>query len=564
MVAESPAIRTIRCPDFEVDSSSEEEEDATEIAEELPGPSSPPNDFSFVSELPWDEDSEQGGRTPKIQPHVPRPNRVRIPRRSRRLQRPRTISDVTPLLQAPPPVALDIPVAVHEQQNINSQGYLAISDSFSRRLSVSSKSIRQTHTGQSTFGQTLFNATAILLGIGLLSEPLAFSYAGWTAGTILIIFYAFIASYTAKILARVIVADPRMKTYSDIGRKAFGPRSYVIISFLFCLELFGVSVVLVTLYADSLHAIFPQYPSTTYKIMGCILLIPMVFLPLSLLSYASILGVVSTILLVIVVFIDGFSKQEAPGSLLNPDATNIGVQSFQKLGIAFGLFMAGFAGHAVIPSLARDMIDPSQSDRMINWAFTIATVVYTAIGYAGYLMFGDNVSDEISRDLLQTKGYNPVLNQLVLWMLVVSPITKFALNNQPVRFLSSIYHTIHTCVRQLNATVEAVLGISMVKDNITKSNDGTFDNDKLFLKRCLTAFQRILLTIMTVIVSIAVPQFSAVMAFLGSVSAFMINIVGPVAVKVAMQRYCGVFDGAILVIGVAMAIWGTTSVVLAA
>jgi hypothetical protein len=28
-----------------------------------------------------------------------------------------------------------------------------------------------------------------------------------------------------------------------------------------------------------------------------------------------------------------------------------------------------FSGHAVIPSLARDMINPEDFDHMINWAF---------------------------------------------------------------------------------------------------------------------------------------------------------------------------------------------------
>lgn len=65
------------------------------------------------------------------------------------------------------------------------------------------------------------------------------------------------------------------------------------------------------------------------------------FLPLSLLSYTSILGILSSIILVIVIFIDGFSKKEAPGSLLDPAPTGAGVKDLNKLGIAFGLFMAG-------------------------------------------------------------------------------------------------------------------------------------------------------------------------------------------------------------------------------
>jgi hypothetical protein len=70
--------------------------------------------------------------------------------------------------------------------------------------------------GSSTFGQTvstahpslfrhqrplthifqLFNCIAILVGIGMLSEPLAFSYAGWVGGTVLLVMYAAVGCYT--------------------------------------------------------------------------------------------------------------------------------------------------------------------------------------------------------------------------------------------------------------------------------------------------------------------------------------------------------------------------------
>ena len=103
----------------------------------------------------------------------------------------------------------------------------------------------------------LFNAIAILLGIGMLSEPLAFAYAGWIGGFLLITFYGWITCYTsvnsnntkgraidhlhrAKILAHMILDDPKLRSYSDIGRKAFGTRVSPIISALFCLELFTV------------------------------------------------------------------------------------------------------------------------------------------------------------------------------------------------------------------------------------------------------------------------------------------------------------------------------------
>lgn len=95
-------------------------------------------------------------------------------------------------------------------------------------------------------------------------------------------------------MARIILDDPRLRSYSDIGLKAFGPRSTLLTGALFCLELFTVrsffrvlllflrlfldSVLLVTLYADSLHTVAPTYSANTYKIIG---LVVFVFHPMS-------------------------------------------------------------------------------------------------------------------------------------------------------------------------------------------------------------------------------------------------------------------------------------------
>ncbi|KAF8167933.1 transmembrane amino acid transporter protein-domain-containing protein [Crassisporium funariophilum] len=548
----------------------EDSVDDDEVEGITPTATRPRND-SFVGQLDWDEDydAERPGlrrEQDTASTHVER--FTHIPRHSPRtllappiLQTPR---EDTPLLHkkisfsATPPVRRNV-IESPKNDSYNLQPelglYLTPPPPVQRRLSstsaASAKGVRYNFRGKSTFGQTLFNSIAILLGIGMLSEPLAFAYSGWAVGTFLIMSYGLVACYTAKILARIILPDPRLRSYSDIGRKAFGPGATPIISLMFCLELFAVSVILVTLYGDSLHSLLPQNPSSTYKVWGLFLLIPTVFLPLSLLSYTSILGIISTILLVFVIFIDGFSKPDAPGSLWSAAETNFGVKSYNKLGIAFGLFMAGFSGHAVIPSLARDMIDPTRFDEMINWAFVVATCIYTIIGYAGYIMFGNHVSDEVSMDLLKTPGYNPALNTFCLWLLVLSPLSKFALNTQP-----------------LNATLEIVLGIDTPlssPEDLAAKPDGLSvapEGSRFGWRRVLAIIQRVFLTTLAVAVSIWVPEFSSMMAFLGSFSAFMLSIVGPVMAKVMINRQCNALDGMIIVVGIVMAVWGTSAAFL--
>lgn len=54
------------------------------------------------------------------------------------------------------------------------------------------------------------------------------------------------------------------------------------------------------------------------------------------------------------------------------------------------------------------------------------------------------------------------------------------------------------------------------------------------------------------------------MAFLGSFSAFMMCVIGPVSAKIMLGGRCSVFDGGLLTLGVCMAIWGTVAGFLSA
>jgi len=68
-----------------------------------------------------------------------------------------------------------------------------------------------------------------------------------------------------------VISDSRVSTYADIGKKAFGARSMPFVNFMFCFEIFSVGVVLVTLYADSLHAIVPAITPNAYKLLGLLM-----------------------------------------------------------------------------------------------------------------------------------------------------------------------------------------------------------------------------------------------------------------------------------------------------
>lgn len=58
--------------------------------------------------------------------------------------------------------------------------------------------------------------------------------------------------------------------------------------------------------------------------------------------------------------------------------------------------MSGFAGHAVFPSIYRDMENPKQYNQMVNVTYIITAVTYSFMAIVGYLMFGQDTLQEVS------------------------------------------------------------------------------------------------------------------------------------------------------------------------
>ncbi len=146
-------------------------------------------------------------------------------------------------------------------------------------------------SGQSTLPQTIFNSVNVLIGVGLLSLPLAMRYSGWVIGLIFFLCSAITTSYTANLLAKCLDLDSTLITFADLAFISFGSKARIATSLLFTLELLAVCVALVILFADSLDALIPGWGITEFKIMCGIILIPLCFVPLRFLSFTSAIGI---------------------------------------------------------------------------------------------------------------------------------------------------------------------------------------------------------------------------------------------------------------------------------
>lgn len=149
--------------------------------------------------------------------------------------------------------------------------------------------------GQSTLPQSVFNSINAIIGVGILSLPLAFKMTGWMIGLLLLTVMATVTGYTGKLLARCMDHDPSLITYSDLAFVSFGTHARIVVSTLFSLELVAACVALFILFADSLDLLLPGVATVDiWKAVCAVIILMLNMLPLRFLSYTSVIGIFST------------------------------------------------------------------------------------------------------------------------------------------------------------------------------------------------------------------------------------------------------------------------------
>ncbi|CAI4044888.1 hypothetical protein SUVZ_10G1890 [Saccharomyces uvarum] len=356
--------------------------------------------------------------------------------------------------------------------------------------------------GQSTAPQTIFNSINVLIGIGLLALPLGLRYAGWVLGFTLLSIFAVGTFCTAELLSRCLDTDPTLISYADLGYAAFGSKGRALISALFTLDLLGSGVSLVILFGDSLNALFPQYSTTFFKIVSFFFITPPVFIPLSVLSNVSLLGILSTTGTVLVICCCGLYKASSPGSLINPMETNMWPLDLKHLCLSIGLLSACWGGHAVFPNLKTDMRHPDKFKDCLKTTYKITSVTDIGTAVIGFLMFGNLVKDEITKNVLLTEGYPKFIYALISALMTIIPIAKTPLSARPIVSVLDVFMN----VQQIDEA-----------DNPLKRR----------IAKGLQLFNRIFINVVFVVIAISLPEFDKIIAFLGAGLCFAICLILP-------------------------------------
>lgn len=298
--------------------------------------------------------------------------------------------------------------------------------------------------GNLTAPQTLFNSVNTLIGIGMLLLPFALHLAGWVVGVGILATSAVATCITAVVLGGIIRMNPQFKTYGDIAY-AYGGRNFALaVTFLFMLDLTGATLSLIILFADCFHTVVPVGSYYMYKLLVVVAVFVLLFIPLSILSMLSALGIVCTLAIITIILWCGFMLHDTPGSLLVPAVTNVWPVDFRSFLLSLGLFLSVWGGHPVFPELYRDMRHPAKFSHVAHNAFGITFAIDGSFALIGFLMFGIKCKDLIIKNLLANPNYPHWLNPLLCVFMGLLPVSKLPLITKPIITVYETFFKLNT------------------------------------------------------------------------------------------------------------------------
>ncbi|ORX42680.1 hypothetical protein DM01DRAFT_1341003 [Hesseltinella vesiculosa] len=271
----------------------------------------------------------------------------------------------------------------------------------------------------------LSSIICVVAGTGLLGIPYALSRSGWI-GCFFLIFNACISQYTGVLIIRCLYLypdSPRLDGFPEIGLATFG-KCGQIIAFVFShLLLLGTPIVYFILASGNIQDLL-NLAGMSFSFKLCTWLVSvLVGLPFLMarhmrdVTWMSLIGTLASVLLLLVVTVATFHDfpTEAHHTISNP----------RQIPLAMSTFTFAYCGNVIYPHIEGSMKEPRHWPKVMLVATIIVALMYSLVGFSGYMVYGDGAQNPIFLNLSQVPAQMAANLLVTIHVLLTSPLYLF-------------------------------------------------------------------------------------------------------------------------------------------
>ncbi|KAG5533589.1 hypothetical protein RHGRI_027691 [Rhododendron griersonianum] len=311
----------------------------------------------------------------------------------------------------------------------------------------------QCPSGGASVSGAVFNVSTGMIGAGIMSIPATFKVLGVIPGFILILIVALSVEITVEFLLRYTNSGKAV-TYGGLMAESFGKIGSVALQVCVMVTNLGAMIIYLIIIGDvlsgnqsegTLHLGVLQewfgiqwWNSRAFALLFVMLFILLPFLLLrsiESLKHASALSILLAVLFVAIcsaMAIHAMWEGKTERLRLVPDFAN-GV-SFFDLFTTIPVFATSFGCHVNIHPVRAELNRPSEMSSAVRISLVLCVVIYFAIGFFGYLLFGDSIMADmlVNFDQSSDSAIGSLLNDTVrlsyaIHLMMVFPVMNFSL-----------------------------------------------------------------------------------------------------------------------------------------
>ncbi|XP_004307705.1 PREDICTED: sodium-coupled neutral amino acid transporter 5-like [Fragaria vesca subsp. vesca] len=334
---------------------------------------------------------------------------------------------------------------------------------------------------KASFSGAVFNISTTMIGAGIMSIPATIKVLGIIPGLIAIVVVAVLTEVTVEFLLRYTNSG-KSETYAGMVGESFGPlgsiavQVCIIITNLGCLIIFFIIIGDVlcgsTQSEGALHLGILQelfgihwWNSRAYALL---LIAIFVMLPLVSLRRVDSLRHSSAVSVLLAVVFVAISSAMAIYALCEGKAHKLrlfpdfAVISIFDVFTSIPVIVTSFGVHVNVHPIRAELGEPSDMKLAARISLLICVVIYSSIGFFGYLLFGDSIMADMLVNFDQNSGstFGQLLNIIVrssyaMHLLLVFPVMNFSLRanidellfpHKPILAESNSRFLILTCI----------------------------------------------------------------------------------------------------------------------